>query len=92
LPSGTRGGSRMPELGLSGSVRGVRGDMHPYRDQRPQRTSSPFVSLRALRAFVVKSIRPSSVGAQENLCLAVTARPAEPAARRTPRRPHRPSA
>jgi hypothetical protein len=32
LPSGTRGGSRMLELGTSGSVRGVRGDMHPYRD------------------------------------------------------------
>jgi len=32
-PSPTRGGSRMPELGTSGSVRGVCSDAHPYRDK-----------------------------------------------------------
>ena len=32
LPSNTRGRSRMPELGTYGSVRGVPGNGHPYRD------------------------------------------------------------
>ena len=31
-PSHTRGGSRMPELGTYGSVRGARGNSCPYRD------------------------------------------------------------
>jgi len=31
-PSHTRGGSRMPELGTYGSVRGARGNSRPYRD------------------------------------------------------------
>src|ERR1700731_3094170 len=31
-PSLTQGGSRMPELGLYGSLRGARGDSRPYRD------------------------------------------------------------
>src|SRR5208282_6168883 len=35
LPSHTRGGSRMPELGPYGSVRGARGNSRPYRDPRP---------------------------------------------------------
>ena len=33
LPSHTRGGSRMPELGPYGSVRGARGNSRPYRDR-----------------------------------------------------------
>jgi hypothetical protein len=33
LPSNTRGRSRMPESGTSGSVRGVPGNGHPYRDR-----------------------------------------------------------
>ncbi len=32
-PSNTRGGSRMPELGPYGSVRGARGNSRPYRDR-----------------------------------------------------------
>jgi hypothetical protein len=31
-PSRTRGGSRMPELGTYGSVRGARGNSRPYRE------------------------------------------------------------
>ncbi len=31
-PPNTRGGSRMPKLGTSGSVRGARGNSRPYRD------------------------------------------------------------
>jgi hypothetical protein len=34
LPSNTRGRSRMPELGTYGSVRGVPGNGHPYRDHK----------------------------------------------------------
>src|ERR1017187_4564841 len=35
--SNTQGGSRVPKLGLLGSVRGVRSNAHPYRKQnRPQ--------------------------------------------------------
>jgi hypothetical protein len=33
LQSGTQGGSRMPELGPYGSVRGARGNSRPYRDR-----------------------------------------------------------
>jgi hypothetical protein len=33
-PSHTRGGSRMPELGPYGSVRGARSNARPYRDQK----------------------------------------------------------
>ena len=32
VASHTRGGSRMPELGTYGSVRGARGNSRPYRD------------------------------------------------------------
>src|SRR5450756_313011 len=34
LQSGTQGGSRMPELGPYGSVRGARGNSRPYREPR----------------------------------------------------------
>ena len=37
LQSDTQGGSRMPELGPYGSVRGARGNSRPYRDPRPKR-------------------------------------------------------
>src|SRR5215467_6696642 len=33
-PSSTQGGSRMPELGPYGSVRGARGNSRPYRDHQ----------------------------------------------------------
>ena len=36
-PSDTQGGSRMPELGPYGSVRGARGNSRPYRDPGPTR-------------------------------------------------------
>src|ERR1035437_8277025 len=36
-PSHTRGGSRMPELGPYGSVRGARSNARPYRDQKSAR-------------------------------------------------------
>src|SRR5271154_6911931 len=36
----TRGGSRMPELGPYGSVRGARGNSRPYRERRLLRLSS----------------------------------------------------
>src|ERR1019366_7903952 len=35
-PSHTRGGSRMPDFGPYGSVRGARGNSRPYRDQRSE--------------------------------------------------------
>jgi len=41
LQSGTQGGSRMPELGPYGSVRGARGNSRPYRDPRSLATD-PF--------------------------------------------------
>jgi hypothetical protein len=34
LPSDTQGGSRVPELGLLGSVRGAPSNRRPYRDVR----------------------------------------------------------
>src|SRR5216683_422087 len=40
-PSPTQGGSRMPESGTSGSVRGVRSNAHPYRDKHARRRCSP---------------------------------------------------
>ena len=39
----TRGGSRMPELGKYGSVRGARGNSRPYRDQTIGWLKSTFV-------------------------------------------------
>ena len=36
LPSNTQGRSRMLELGTFGSVRGVPGNGHPYRDPGPE--------------------------------------------------------
>src|SRR6266851_4016978 len=56
-PSPTQGGSRMPESGTSGSVRGVRSNAHPYRDKdarclclivgdRGQRTRLPGLEVR----------------------------------------------
>ena len=44
LPSGTRGRSRMPELGSYGSVRGARGNSRPYRESR-RYTTRQAVSL-----------------------------------------------
>jgi RNA-directed DNA polymerase len=41
-PSATQGRSRMPESGTYGSVRGVPGNRHPYRDRQPlDRTQEP---------------------------------------------------
>src|SRR5271168_2664364 len=43
-PSDTQGGSRMPELGPYGSVRGERGNSRPYRESRVSRSSGPLLS------------------------------------------------
>src|SRR5665648_749081 len=47
LQSGTQGGSRMPELGPYGSVRGARGNSRPYRDPRSlaDKPSRPKIHL-----------------------------------------------
>src|ERR1019366_5254101 len=42
LQSGTQGGSRMPELGPYGSVRGARGNSRPYRDPGPRADIASF--------------------------------------------------
>src|SRR3954464_10817393 len=44
----TRGRSRMPELGPSGSVRGARGNPRPYRDQHLRGTSAEQAELLTL--------------------------------------------
>src|SRR5256884_6928438 len=43
LPSNTRGGSRVPELGPLGSVRGALSNERPYRDLRNVAINYPFV-------------------------------------------------
>src|SRR3954469_19639911 len=46
LPSHTQGGSRVPELGPLGSVRGALSNGRPYRDSPPQRLHrSPMTNL-----------------------------------------------
>jgi hypothetical protein len=42
LPSHTQGGSRMPELGPYGSVRGALSNERPYRDLRNVAANYPF--------------------------------------------------
>ena len=44
-PSNTRGGSRMPELGPYGSMRGARGNSRPYRDQRLARKLNGYAAF-----------------------------------------------
>src|ERR1019366_3466644 len=46
LQSGTQGGSRMPELGPYGSVRGARGNSRPYRDPGPKAGSARGLKAR----------------------------------------------
>ena len=46
LPSHTQGGSRMPELGPYGSVRGALSNERPYRDLRNVVANYPFESAR----------------------------------------------
>jgi len=46
LPSHTQGGSRMPELGPYGSVRGALSNERPYRDLRNVVANYPFESSR----------------------------------------------
>ena len=46
LPSHTQGGSRMPELGPYGSVRGALSNERPYRDLRNVVADYPFESSR----------------------------------------------
>src|SRR6516165_9682584 len=46
LPSHTQGGSRMPELGPYGSVRGALSNERPYRDLRNVEANYPFESSR----------------------------------------------
>jgi len=49
LPSHTQGGSRMPELGPYGSVRGALSNERPYRDLRNVATNYPFERAQDLR-------------------------------------------
>src|SRR5437660_10222273 len=46
LPSNTRGGSRVPELGPLGSVRGALSNERPYRDLRNVVANYPFEKSR----------------------------------------------
>src|SRR6266446_5143050 len=46
LPSHTQGGSRMPELGPYGSVRGALSNERPYRDLRNVVANYPFETSR----------------------------------------------
>src|SRR5256886_13088527 len=55
LPSHTQGGSRMPELGPYGSVRGALSNERPYRDLRNVAINYPFV-----RAHRFAGIQPNS--------------------------------
>src|SRR5271169_6095511 len=43
-PLDTRGGSRMPELGPYGSVRGARGNSRPYREHAVQAGPLPVLT------------------------------------------------
>jgi hypothetical protein len=43
-PLDTQGGSRMPELGPYGSVRGARGNSRPYRESQISRPSGPLMT------------------------------------------------
>jgi hypothetical protein len=49
LPSHTQGGSRMPELGPYGSVRGALSNERPYRDLRNVAANYPFERAQDLR-------------------------------------------
>src|SRR3954463_3989206 len=55
LPSHTQGGSRMPELGPYGSVRGALSNERPYRDLRNVAANYPFE-----RAQDLRGIQPNS--------------------------------
>src|SRR6266550_3540485 len=55
LPSNTRGGSRVPEWGPLGSVRGALSNERPYRDLRNAAINYPFV-----RAHRFAGIQPNS--------------------------------
>jgi hypothetical protein len=58
LPSHTQGGSRMPELGPYGSVRGALSNERPYRDLRNVEANYPL----ALQGKVDRSaVRNASV-------------------------------
>jgi hypothetical protein len=47
-PLDTRGGSRVPELGSHGSVRGARGNSRPYRESRISGSAGPLFPMRTL--------------------------------------------
>jgi hypothetical protein len=55
LPSHTQGGSRMPELGPYGSVRGALSNERPYRDLRNVAANYPFE-----RSHRLAGIQPNS--------------------------------
>jgi hypothetical protein len=63
LPSHTQGGSRMPELGPYGSVRGALSNERPYRDLR--NAVAKYLSERSHRFPV---IQPNSGRAEAPLC------------------------
>src|SRR5271154_3086170 len=48
-PSDTQGGSRMPELGPYGSVRGARGNSRPYRESGVVGLSGPLLTQNGSR-------------------------------------------
>ena len=58
LPLTTRGGSRVRELRPLGSVRGVPGNRHPYRDRCIVRGSRGFKHRIAARRRAVPTSRP----------------------------------
>src|SRR6266851_3873114 len=58
-PSPTQGGSRMPESGTSGSVRGVRSNAHPYRDKH---ATTPMQRVLVLRGqLLAQALRGSTL-------------------------------
>ena len=73
-PSNTQGRSRMPELGSSGSVRGVSSNGHPYRDPRwiaDLRTKSTIVAMEAAAAGLSPVDFMLAIMRNEELALAV---------------------
>ena len=59
LPSHTQGGSRMPELGPYGSVRGALSNERPYRDRRPWRQDRPRLARVLDRRRHLGAVDPS---------------------------------
>src|SRR6266404_6110863 len=56
-PLHTRGGSRVPELGSHGSVRGARGNSRPYRESRTSGPSGQLLTQRRSSGLLDDFIR-----------------------------------